>query len=103
MAVVSIEAMRMAKQIPGLDPEAYARAAAAPIDPPTDLALEVLPEDDIIAAYMLVRWYLRDAETEDPFEQAALYVARKFGISFQHAWDQIECSYADYNSQYSHN
>ena len=101
MTVVSLESLRLSREIPGLDPEGYTRAAAAPVDPPAELELEGWPEDDIIAAYRLISWYLK--ETEDGMEQAALYVARKFSLSFLHAWDQVECSYADYNSQYSHN
>jgi hypothetical protein len=101
VSVVSLEALRLSQQIPGLDAEDFTRAVAAPIDPPADLALEVWPEDDIIAAYKLTSWYIR--ETDQPMEQAALYVARRFGLSFQHAWDQVECSYEEYNSTYSHN
>ena len=99
--VVSLEAQRLARQCSGMDPAAYTRAAAAPIDPPAEFQLEVMPEDDIITAHSMTTWYLR--HTEDSMEQAALYVARKFGLTFPHAWDQVECSYADYVSQYSHN
>ncbi|WP_445504793.1 hypothetical protein [Microvirga sp. G4-2] len=101
MTVISLEALRLAKDIPALDPEGYTRAAANPVNPPPELELKGWPEDDIIEAYKLTSWYLR--ETEDGMEQAALYVARKFGLSLAHAWDQVECSYADYNATYSHN
>lgn len=101
MTAVSLEAQRLAQECSGMNPEAYTRAAAAPIDPPAEYALEVMPEDDIIAAHSMTTWYLRS--TEDSMEQAALYVARRFGLSFAHAWDQVECSFADYESQYSHN
>ena len=100
MTAIPLEAQRLAQECSGMDPKAYTRAAA-PVDPPADLDLEVCPEDDVIAAHSLTTWYLR--HTEDSMEQAALYVARRFGLTIQHAWDQVECSYADYVSQYSHN
>ncbi len=103
MSAVSLEALRLAREIRGLDPVAYARAAAAPINPPADLDLEVLPEDEVVAAYLLMSWYWREAPTEDGDIHAALYVARKFGVSFKEAWRQLENSYGEYNSRYSHN
>jgi hypothetical protein len=101
--MISLEALRLSREIPGLDAEDYARAAAAPIDPPADLELEVLPEDEVIAAYSLMTWYWREAPTEDGDIHYALYVARKFGIGFAVAWEQLENAYGEYNSRYSHN
>jgi len=103
MTVISLEALRLAKEIPGLDVEDYTRAAANPIAPPADLELEVLPEDEVIAAYILMTWYWREAPTEDGDIHYALYVARKFGAGFAAAWEQLENAYGDYNSRYSHN
>lgn len=103
MTVVSLEALRLAKDIPGLDAEGYTRAAANPISPPADLELENLPEDEVVGAYSLMRWYWREAPTEDGDIHAALYVARKFGIPFEAAWEQLDNAYGEYNSRYSHN
>lgn len=96
-----LEARRLVELCSDFDPEAYLRAVVDPVDPPAEHQLEVLPLHDIISAYSMTTWYFRNIE--DSFEQAALYVARKFGLSFEAAWDQVECAYADYNSAYSHN
>jgi hypothetical protein len=100
---ISLEALRLSREIPGLDAEDYTRAAASPIAPPVDLELEVLPEDEVVAAYILMTWYWREAPTEDGDIHYALYVARKFRIGFTEAWQQMENAYGDYNSHYSHN
>lgn len=103
MSVVSLEALRLSQEIPGLNAEDYTRAAAAPISPPADLELEVLPEDEVVGAYMLMTWYWREAPTEDGDIHYALYVSRKFAIGFAEAWKQMENAYGEYNSRYSHN
>lgn len=100
---ISLEALRLSRDIPGLDVEDYTRAAASPINPPADLELEVLPEDEVVGAYILMTWYRREAPTEDGDIHFALYVSRKFGIAFTEAWEQMENAYGDYNFRYSHN
>jgi hypothetical protein len=98
-----LEALRLAREIPGLDPEDYTRAVANPIDPPSELELDFLPEDEVVAAYILMTWYWREAPTNDGDIHCALYLAKKFGITFAAAWEQIENAYGEYNSRYSHN
>ena len=101
--VIPSDALRLAKEIPGLDPEAYTRAAINPIHPPPEHDLVAPPEEDCIGAYRLMQWYWRHAPTDDGEIHAALYVAQTFGIGFAEAWEQLDSAYGEYNSRYSHN
>jgi hypothetical protein len=103
MTLISLDAMRIVKDVPELDLEACARALASPIEPPAEHDLVVLPEDDCVGAYGLMRWYWHEAPTDDGDIHAALYVARKFGLGFADAWVQLSDAYGEYNSRYSHN